>query len=154
MNCGVGHRHSLDLALLWLSTSSLSTSICSGCGPKKKKKKRNQLFCKYTGYPFFISRYRQPLASIICHIIKFSMFLLIPFSGFQLFRLWERSKAFPDPSIQSFLFTDRRVSSLLRVTLTLSDRDWTRTRSPDPPLDGFLITSQCDSHSALSLVCA
>ena len=45
MSCGVGHRHGLDLALLWLWLSalaliSLGISICHGCGHKKQKKKR------------------------------------------------------------------------------------------------------------------
>ena len=46
---GVGRRHGLNLALLWLwrrpatvaliRPPSLETSICHRCGPKKKKKK-------------------------------------------------------------------------------------------------------------------
>ena len=49
--CGVGRRHSLDPALLWLwcrlaaaadSTSSLGTSICRRCSPKKQKKKKER----------------------------------------------------------------------------------------------------------------
>ena len=52
MYCGVGHRHSLDLALLWLwrrlaatvpdSTPSLGTSTCCGYGPKKTKEKKKK----------------------------------------------------------------------------------------------------------------
>ena len=53
MSCGVGHRHSSDLALLWLWPAavapirpSLGTSICCRCGSKKKnKKKRNVYRC-------------------------------------------------------------------------------------------------------------
>ena len=44
MSCGVGHRHSLDLVLLgsdW--TPSLGISMCRGCGPKKKTKKKKNL---------------------------------------------------------------------------------------------------------------
>ena len=52
MNCGIGHRHSLDLVLLCLwcrsavaaldSTPSLGTSMCHSCGPKKKKEKKKE----------------------------------------------------------------------------------------------------------------
>ena len=53
VSCGVGHRCSSDLALLWLccrlaaaahnSTPSLGTSIWSRCTPpRKSKKKKNQ----------------------------------------------------------------------------------------------------------------
>ena len=43
-SCGIGHRHGLDLVLLWHRPSScisdstpiLGTSICHGCAPKKK----------------------------------------------------------------------------------------------------------------------
>ena len=50
MSYSVGHRHSSDLALLWLwhrpaataptQPVALGTFICCGCGPKKKKKIR------------------------------------------------------------------------------------------------------------------
>ena len=58
MSCGVGHRLSLDLALvlLWLwrgpvaSTPRLGTSVCLGCGlkrtKKKKKKRRRRIYVK------------------------------------------------------------------------------------------------------------
>ena len=50
MSCGIGCRCGLDPALLWLwhrpassyssnSTTSLGTSMCCGCSPKKRKKK-------------------------------------------------------------------------------------------------------------------
>ena len=48
MTCGIGCGHGWDPMLLWLcrrpasscssySVPSLGTSVCSGCGPKKKK---------------------------------------------------------------------------------------------------------------------
>ena len=47
MSCGVGRGHGLDPMLLWLwcrpaavalmRPPSLGTSMCHGCGPKKKK---------------------------------------------------------------------------------------------------------------------
>ena len=49
VSCGVGCRHSLDVALrLWcrpaalapIWSPSLGTSICHGCSPKKQKKKK------------------------------------------------------------------------------------------------------------------
>ena len=52
MSCGVGRRCGSDPALLWLWrrlssdwTPSLETSICCGCGPKKKNKqtKRSEI---------------------------------------------------------------------------------------------------------------
>jgi len=53
MSCGVGGRHSLGPALLWLwyrpvstapidCTPSLGTSICHGCGPEKTKKRQKK----------------------------------------------------------------------------------------------------------------
>ena len=49
VSCGVGHRHGLDLALLWLwcrpaatAPICLGTSICLMCSPiKEKRKERN-----------------------------------------------------------------------------------------------------------------
>ena len=52
VSCGVGHRYSLDLAMLWLwhrlvaaapdLTPSLGTSMCCWCGLKKTKKKKKR----------------------------------------------------------------------------------------------------------------
>ena len=52
VSCGVGHRYSLDLAMLWLwhrlvaaapdLTPSLGTSMCCWCGLKKTKKKKKK----------------------------------------------------------------------------------------------------------------
>ena len=53
MSRGVGRRCGLDLALLWLGcssnwTPSLGTSICHGCGLKKRKKKLlREISCLY-----------------------------------------------------------------------------------------------------------
>ena len=53
MSCGVGLRHSLDPALLWLwrrlGPTSLGTSICHGCSPRKRPKKKKKIgkVCKY-----------------------------------------------------------------------------------------------------------
>ena len=62
MSCGVGHRRSLDLALLWLwlrlaataltGPPSLGTSTCQLCSPEKikdKKKKKKGI----VGYHLF-----------------------------------------------------------------------------------------------------
>ena len=41
--CGVGRRHGSDPVLLCHSSDtipSLGTSVCCGCGPKKKKEKK------------------------------------------------------------------------------------------------------------------
>ena len=53
MSCDIGRRRGQDPALLWLwcrlaavssdSTTSLGTSTCHGCGPKKQKKKKKYL---------------------------------------------------------------------------------------------------------------
>ena len=51
---GVDRRHALDLALLWLwcrvaaaapvgPLPSLGTSICRGCGPKKRQKDKKKI---------------------------------------------------------------------------------------------------------------
>ena len=52
MGCGVGHRCGLDLALLWLwcrpaATAPIrplawETPYATGCGPKKRKRKREE----------------------------------------------------------------------------------------------------------------
>ena len=50
MRSGVGHRHSLDMALLWLlhrpaatDLISLGTAICCGCSPKKTKDQKKKI---------------------------------------------------------------------------------------------------------------
>ena len=58
MSCGVGCRHSSDLALQWLWHSlaavapigslAQGTSICHGCNPKKQKKERKKERKRYS----------------------------------------------------------------------------------------------------------
>ena len=58
MSCSVGHRHSSDLALLWLwhrlaavalfhSSPSLRTSLGCRCGPEKEKERKDGIRSKY-----------------------------------------------------------------------------------------------------------
>ena len=72
MSCGVGHRHSSELVLLWLWSRpvattpirplSLGTSIYHGCSPKKKDKRqkikiKNIQYCliSFQSYPITLS---------------------------------------------------------------------------------------------------
>ena len=80
MNCGLGHRCSLDPVLLWLWCRPAATVLiwhlawelapCHGCTPKKTKKKKIY-FCLSIATPVFLSF---PLAwNIFFHPLTFNL---------------------------------------------------------------------------------
>ena len=74
VSCGVGRRCGLDLALLWLwgrptttapiQTPSLGTSICHGCSPEKRPKKKKNFIYSLTWlsvHQIFFAFYHVPI---------------------------------------------------------------------------------------------
>ena len=113
MSGGVGHRCGSDLALLWLwyrlaaiaPIQPLGISICLGCGPKKTKKKKKNLYL--FSAPRSIPHHLQNLyfkhpAYVFCRFFWFDFFFFSPFAlgNFKHIPKWNTIMNSPEPITQ------------------------------------------------------